>query len=108
MYSTPQQLTQILVPDTFLVGDTLQFAVPIDTPEGGNALGAHTLQIRMFTHDGFEVLATGLTIESLTPSIPTQIPAGQDSRGAWPLWPLGLLLLAFLRRTNDMPKALTN
>jgi hypothetical protein len=49
--------------------------------------GAHTLELRMYTEDGFEIVATGITIGQV---VPTRIPAGEG-----PV-PSGAVLLALL------------
>jgi hypothetical protein len=63
---------------------------PTGTPlDGGEPIedGAHTLELRMFTADGFEIVARGITVGQVTP---TRVPAGEG-----PV-PSGAVLLALL------------
>jgi hypothetical protein len=74
--STPRLVAAALVPDTYEEGDSLDFTVPLGAPlDGGEPVedGAHTLQVRMYTDAGFEVLSTGITVGGV---VPTRIPAG--------------------------------
>ncbi len=74
--STPRLVAAALVPDTHEEGDSLAFTVPLGSPlDGGEPVetGAHTLQVRMYTDAGFEVLSTGITVGG---AVPTRIPAG--------------------------------
>lgn len=71
-------------------GDTTTIVIPTGTPlDGGEAIedGAHTLELRMFTTDGFEIVATGITVGS---PVPSGVPAGQGGV------PLGADLLVLL------------
>ena len=84
--STPRLVAAAEVPED---GDTA-ILIPTGTPlDGGEPIedGEHTLELRMFTADGFEVVATGITIGQVTP---TRIPAGEG-----PV-PFGAVLLALL------------
>ncbi len=74
--STPRLVAAARVPDTYEEGDALAFTVPLGAPlDGGEPIGsgAHTLQIRMYTDAGFEVLATGITVGGV---VPTRVSAG--------------------------------
>ncbi len=74
--STPRLVAAALVPDSYEEGDSLDFTVPLGAPlDGGEPVedGAHTLQVRMYTDAGFEVLSTGITVGGV---VPTRIPAG--------------------------------
>jgi hypothetical protein len=74
--STPRLVAAALVPDSYEEGDSLAFTVPLGAPlDGGEPVeaGAHTLQVRMYTDAGFEVLSTGITVGGV---VPTRIPAG--------------------------------
>jgi hypothetical protein len=86
--SSPRLVAAARVPDDHAEGDTLRIAVPLGAPLDGGAPiegGAHTLQIRMFTDAGFEVLATGITVGGV---VPTRVPAGEG-----PVRPAGLLFV---------------
>jgi hypothetical protein len=83
--SQPRLVAAARVPED---GGTVAFAIPTGAPlDGGGAIedGAHTLELRMYTEDGFEVVATGITIGQV---VPTRIPAGEG-----PV-PSGAVLLA--------------
>jgi hypothetical protein len=85
--SQPRLVAAARVPED---GGTVAFAIPTGAPlDGGGAIedGAHTLELRMYTEDGFEVVATGITIGQV---VPTRIPAGEG-----PV-PSGAVLLALL------------
>ena len=85
--SQPRLVAAALVPED---GGTVAFAIPTGAPlDGGGAIedGAHTLELRMYTEDGFEVVATGITIGQV---VPTSVPAGEGSV------PSGAVLLALL------------
>jgi hypothetical protein len=72
--SQPRLVAAARVPED---GGTVAFAIPTGAPlDGGGAIedGAHTLELRMYTEDGFEVVATGITIGQV---VPTRIPAGE-------------------------------
>ena len=72
--STPRLVAAAEVPAG---GGPVTVVVPVGAPlDGGGPVedGAHTLELRMFTTDGFEVVATGITIGSL---VPTGVPAGE-------------------------------
>jgi len=74
--STPRLVAAALVPDSYQEGDALAFTVPLGAPlDGGEPIegGAHTLQVRMYTDAGFEVLSTGITVGRV---VPTRVPAG--------------------------------
>jgi len=86
--SSPRLVAAARVPDDHAEGDTLTIAVPLGAPlDGGEPIegGAHTLQIRMYTDAGFEVLATGITVGGV---VPTRVPAGEG-----PVSPAGLLFV---------------
>ncbi len=86
MRSEPRLVAAAAVPADYEDGDAVTFAVPLATPlDGGAAVedGEHTLELRMYTADGFEVIATGLTVGSIAP---TSIPAGEG-----PAVPSGLI-----------------
>jgi hypothetical protein len=85
--SQPRLVAAARVPED---GGTVAFAIPTGAPlDGGGAIedGAHTLELRMYTEDGFEVVATGITIGQV---VPTRIPAGEG-----PV-PSGAVLFALL------------
>lgn len=70
----PRLVAAVRVPDD---GGTVAVAIPTGAPlDGGEAIddGAHTLELRMYTEDGFEIVATGITIGQV---VPTRIPAGE-------------------------------
>jgi hypothetical protein len=72
--SEPRLVAAAEVPED---GDTTTIAIPTGTPlDGGEPIedGEHTLELRMFTEDGFEVVATGITVGQ---AVPTRIPAGE-------------------------------
>ena len=74
--SDPRLVAAARVPADYEDGDSLTFVVPTGAPlDGGAAVeeGEHTLQLLMYTADGFEVLSTGLTVGGV---VPTRIPAG--------------------------------
>jgi len=74
--STPRLVAAALVPDSYEEGDSLAFTAPLGAPlDGGEPIegGAHTLQIRMYTDGGFEVLSTGITVGGV---VPTRVSAG--------------------------------
>lgn len=74
--SDPRLVAAARVPTDYEDGDSLTFLVPTGAPlDGGEAVeqGEHTLQLLMYTADGFEVLSTGLTVGGV---VPTGIPAG--------------------------------
>jgi hypothetical protein len=86
--SSPRLVAAARVPDDHAEGDTLRIAVPLGAPLDGGAPiegGAHTLQVRMYTDAGFEVLATGITVGGV---VPTRVPAGEG-----PVRPAGLLFV---------------
>jgi hypothetical protein len=91
LYSDPRLTAAVSIPEGAQDGDCHLLAIPTSAPlDGGGPVesGAHTLQLRMYTDDGFTVLSTGITIGSVTP---TSIPAGE---GSVPLsGPLGGVLL---------------
>jgi hypothetical protein len=75
--STPRLVAAARVPGDYAEGDTLTFMVPLGAPlDGGEPIegGAHTLQVRMYTDAGFEVLSTGITVGGV---VPTRVPAGE-------------------------------
>lgn len=85
--SQPRLVAAARVPED---GGTVTFAVPTGAPlDGGGPIedGKHTLVLRMYTTDGFEVVATGITIGQV---VPTRIPAGEG-----PV-PSGAVVLALL------------
>ena len=65
----------------------IPFGAPLD---GAGAIesGVHTLQLRMYTDNGFEVLAVPITVGDV---VPTSVPAGEGPGG-----PVSVLLLAGL------------
>ena len=75
--SSPRLVAAARVPGDHAEGDALTLTVPLGAPlDGGEPIeaGAHTLQIRMFTDAGFEVLATGITVGGV---VPAGVPAGE-------------------------------
>jgi hypothetical protein len=90
--SDPRLAAAVAIPADAVDGDCHVLDVPTGAPlDGGGPIeaGAHTLQLRMDTKDGFAVLSTGITIGALTP---TGVPAGD---GPMPLSGVlgGLLVL---------------
>jgi hypothetical protein len=86
--SDPRLVAAVRVPDDAEAGDCHPLTVPLGAPlDGGGPVeaGAHTLQLRMDTAEGFAVVATGITVGGLTPA---GVPAGDGP------FPLGTLLLA--------------
>lgn len=74
--SSPRLVAAAQVPADHQDGDVLTFTVPFGAPlDGGEPIesGAHTLQLRMYTDAGFEVLATGVSVGGI---VPTAVPAG--------------------------------
>jgi len=72
--SQPRLVAAARVPED---GDTVTVAIPTGAPlDGGEAIedGAHTLELRMYTEDGFEIVATGITVARV---MPTGVPAGE-------------------------------
>ena len=58
--SEPRLVAAAAVPEDYEEGDAVTFTVPLATPlDGGEAVedGDHTLELRMYTEDGFEVVA---------------------------------------------------
>lgn len=110
MYSTPQLTAAVQVPDDHEDGDCVLLTIPVGAPLTGEAFeaGAHTLQLRLPTTSGLEVLATGVTVG--TP-VPTSIPAGEGSRdsgllGLSVLLGLGgLFVVGSARRSRAVPIA---
>jgi hypothetical protein len=89
--SEPRLVAAAAVPEDYEEGDEVTFTAPLATPlDGGEAVedGDHTLELRMYTADGFEVIATGLTVGSVAP---TSIPAGEG-----PAVPSGLIGVVLL------------
>jgi hypothetical protein len=87
----PRLAAAVRVPSDHAAGDCVVLAVPVGAPldgQGPIGAGAHTLQVRMDTVDGPEVLATGVTIGA---AVPQRIPAGEGSRA-----PQLLVLLAMV------------
>jgi len=77
--SDPRLTAAVRIPADAKDGDCHSLVVPTGAPlDGGGPIeaGAHTLQLRMETQDGFAVLSTGITIGSVTP---TGVPAGEGS-----------------------------
>lgn len=75
--SDPRLVAAAAVPDDHEDGDAVTFVVPTGTPlDGGDPIedGEHTLELRMYTADGFEVIATGMTVGGV---VPTGVPAGE-------------------------------
>jgi hypothetical protein len=92
--SEPRLVAAAAVPADYEDGDAVAFTVPLATPlDGGGAVedGEHTLELRMYTADGFEVIATGLTVGSIAP---TSIPAGEGPAVPSSLIGFGLLAAA--------------
>jgi hypothetical protein len=89
--SDPRLAAAVRIPADAEDGDCHLLAVPTGAPlDGGGPIeaGEHTLQLRMYTQDGFAVLSTGITIGGVSP---TGVPAGE---GSSPLsGALGALLL---------------
>jgi hypothetical protein len=85
-------------PDTFVCP---LLRIPVGTPlDGSGAItpGVHTLQIRMHTEDGFQVLSTGITIGAPTPN---RVPTGGGPKPSTILLAMtGLLGLAYGIRTS--------
>ena len=77
--SDPRLTAAVAVPADAEPGDCVEVAIPIGAPlDGGGPIvaGAHTLQLRLYTDEGFEVVSTGITVGQATP---TRIPAGEGS-----------------------------
>ncbi len=86
--SSPRLVAAARVPDDHAEGDSLTLTVPLGAPlDGGEPIeaGAHTLQVRMYTNAGFEVLATGITVGGV---VPAGVPAGGG-----PVGPDGVLFV---------------
>jgi hypothetical protein len=96
--SQPRLVAAARVPE---YGGTVTFAIPTGAPlDGGEAIedGAHTLELRMYTEDGFEIVATGVTIAQI---VPTRIPAGEGPvpfGHSLPLLAAGLLVAVIAGR----------
>ena len=84
-------------------GGPVTIGIPTGAPlDGGDPIadGAHTLQLRMSTVDGYEVIATGITIGRV---MPTGVPAGEGpapSQAPSLLFGAGLLLLLVVRASG--------
>ncbi len=93
MYSSPQLTAAVQVPDDHQDGDCILLRIPVGAPLTGEpvAAGAHTLQLRMSTQDGLEVLATGVTVGT---AVPSSVPAGEGPVGRGLLGMFGLLAVA--------------
>lgn len=103
IYSEPRLAAAVRVPldydpDTFVCP---LLRIPVGAPlDGGGTIppGVHTLQLRMHTEDGFQVLSTGITIGGPTP---TSVPTGEGPKPATVLLLLaGMLGLAYGVRTS--------
>ena len=99
MYSTPQLTAAVQVPDDHEDGDCVLLNIPTGAPLTGEAVeaGAHTLQLRLPTTSGLEVLATGVTVGT---AVPTAVPAGSGpvDRGLLGLLGAVVLLAGVLAR----------
>lgn len=95
MYSTPQLVAAVRVPDDHEDEDCVLLRIPVGAPLSGDPIeaGVHTLQLRLATTDGLQVLATGVTVG--TP-VPTGVPAGEGSLGTGLLGLFALLGLGGL------------
>jgi hypothetical protein len=74
--STPRLAAAVQVEVDIADGVCPLLRIPVGAPlDGGGAIepGAHTLQLRMYTQNGFEVLAVPITVGGV---VPTSIPAG--------------------------------
>ncbi len=93
MYSSPQLVAAVRVPDDHEDGDCVLLRIPVGEPLTGDpiAAGAHTLQLRLTTVDGIEVLATGVTVGT---AVPSRVPAGEGPAGRGLLGVFGLLAVA--------------
>ncbi len=103
IYSEPRLAAAVRVPldydpDTFVCP---LLRIPVGAPlDGGGTItpGVHTLQLRMHTEDGFQVLSTGITIGA---PVPTSVPTGEGPKPATVLLLLaGALGLAYGIRTS--------
>lgn len=92
IYSTPRLAAAVRVEVDTTSGECPLLRIPVGSPlDGGDGIeaGAHTLQLRMFTDEGFEVVATGITVGG---PVPASIPAGEGPvRTSVALLALGLL-----------------
>jgi hypothetical protein len=92
--SDPRLTAAVRIPDDASSGDCHQLAIPTGAPlDGGDPIeaGAHTLQLQMYTDDGFAVLSTGITIGGVSPA---SVPAGD---GSLPIsGPLGGMLVLLI------------
>lgn len=91
--SEPRLVAAAEVPED---GDSVTVAIPTGTPlDGGDPIedGEHTLELRMFTEDGYEIVATGITVGQVAP---TRVPAGEGPAPLGGVLPLlaGALLVA--------------
>jgi hypothetical protein len=93
MYSTPQLVAAVQVPDDHEDGDCVLLRIPVGAPLEGSAIaaGPHTLQLRLPTSGGLEVVATGVTVGT---AVPTSVPAGEGPAGRGLLGVFGLLAAA--------------
>jgi hypothetical protein len=103
IYSEPRLAAAVRVPldydpDTFVCP---LLRIPVGAPlDGGGTItpGVHTLQLRMHTEDGFQVLSTGITIGA---PVPTSVPTGEGPKPATVLLLLASALgLAYGIRTS--------
>lgn len=103
IYSEPRLAAAVRVPldydpDTFVCP---LLRIPVGAPlDGGGTVtpGVHTLQLRMHTEDGFQVLSTGITIGA---PVPTSVPTGEGPKPATVLLLLASMLgLAYGIRTS--------
>ena len=105
IYSTPRLAAAVRVEVDTTSGECPVLRIPVGSPlDGGDgiAAGAHTLQLRMFTDEGFEVVATGITVGG---PVPASIPAGEGPvRTSAALLVLGLLgAVAAIRGVQRRP-----
>jgi hypothetical protein len=93
MYSTPQLAAAAQVSDDHEDGECVLLRIPVGAPLTGDPIeaGAHTLQLRLTTVDGLEVLATGVTVGT---AVPSTVPAGEGPAGRGLLGVFGLLAVA--------------
>ena len=86
IYSEPRLAAAVRVEVDAEEGTCPFLRIPTGTPLGGGdaiEAGVHTLQLRMYTEDGFEVLAFPITVGA---PVPTSVPSGEG-----PAVPGGLL-----------------
>jgi hypothetical protein len=83
VYSTPRLAAAVRIDTDVADGECPLLRIPVGAPlDGGGGIepGTHTLQLRMSTPTGFEVLAIPITVGDTGPPVPSSIPTGSGPR----------------------------